>query len=69
MPSNYIVQLTKRVFLTFCYNSQLKRDLKMTNIEEMQIQTDIYYQEVCLQCLAEKGYLMLLTNFARIQLQ
>lgn len=27
-------------------NSKLKKDMKMTNIEELQIQSETYYQEV-----------------------
>ena len=42
------------LFLLFCvlnfyfyfYFSQLKKDIKMTNIEELQIQSETYYQEV-----------------------
>ena len=42
------------LFLLFCvfnfyfyfYSSQLKKDVKMTNIEELQIQSETYYQEV-----------------------
>lgn len=32
------------IFVFYC--SQLKKDVKMTNIEELQIQSETYYQEV-----------------------
>ena len=32
------------MFVSYC--SQLKKDIKMTNIEELQIQSETYYQEV-----------------------
>lgn len=54
ITTNFLSALLLLLFLLFCvfnfnfyfYSSQLKKDIKMTNIEELQIQSETYYQEV-----------------------